>query len=261
MNSSSLLQVEQSLRSVGFSRYEVQIMVYLFRVKKADLKHISQETAISQSMAQAALNNLVRKGLVIGEAGQSDLYASCSADHFRAWLRDERQRHLEVYNRVEEDLDGFFEEVEESSWQPKVLYYEGHEGLKEIYDDILETGQDIYTCTDMTKLVSHFGEDYLEEFINTRIEKDMHLYTIRSKDADTRLKSGEEKRNQKSNGKRDELRTIKTLENLRLDGEVKVYGDKCAIIALSKNEQPIGFVFQSKEIARLMEDLLKHYFN
>lgn len=245
MNAAFSLQVEQSLRNLGFTRHEVKALVYLVRVKQATAKQLSREGTIPFTMAQSALANLERRSLVTVEQNGQDHYTFAGQEAFDRWLNEEQSKHQDIYAQAGKDMSQLFDSAKGDSWQPEVLFYEGRDGIREIYDDMLATGEDIYTCTDLEKLIGALSEEYIENFIQTRKEKNMKLYTIRSKRTNDLFSKQESMA-------ANELREIKVISDLKLDGEIKVYGKKSALVTLD-GDKPVGFVFSGGPIAKLMK--------
>jgi len=246
MNPSFTLQIEQSLRNLGFTRHEVKAFIYLIRKKQTNSRTLSRETAIPYSMTKAVLANLVRRELIKSElVNGHTLYSFTGEAAFRDWLTEEQAKHKSIYEKAEQDMSQFFSNAAHSQWQPEVLFYEGAEGIKEIYEDMLHTGEDIYTCTDVTKLLEILGEDYLKKFVATRKEKNICLYTIRSEDVNNIAAQTE-------GFDENELRKVKISGNTKLNGEIKVYGQKSALITF-EGDNPVGFVFSGGPTAELMK--------
>lgn len=256
MSSAYSLQFEQTLRKVGFTRHEIPLLVHLFRAKRATIKQLSRETALPFSMVQLGLTNLTRRELVVCHPGDEDQYEVCSFAKFKQWLTEEKQKNAQIYDTVEHELDHFQEQVEDNSWRPTVAYYEGAEGIKEIYDDMLATREEIYTCSDLKQLTQLLGHEYTEHFITERIKNGIQMYAIRSEEVDEAVKAEQAQRIKNGKTPADEMRETRTLPKLDLEGEIKIYGDKCAFVTFS-GETPVGFVFEGKAISKLMRDFFK----
>lgn len=253
MSAAFSFQFEQTLRKLGFTRHEIPILVNLFRAKKATAKQLSRDTAIPFSMVQLALTNLNRRKLVMTHTGDEDQYEAVSFTEFKKWLHEEKQKNARLYDDVEKDLDDFAEQVEDNSWQPTVQYFEGAEGIRDIYNDMKNTGEEIYTCTDLSQITELVGQDFMDEFVKHRVNKNIKIYGIRSKALHNKVK-------EKTNDK-EALREIKVVPEINCQGEIKIYGNKCAFITFSENKIPVGFVIESPAIKNLVLGLYKLCWN
>jgi len=241
MNAAFNLQIEQSLRNLGFTRHEVQALIYLIRVKKSTARKLSRETTIPYGMAKAVLTNLVRRDLVeVKSLGNNrEEYAFRGKEAFNQWLREAQQQHQSIYQQAEQDMSQFFENTEESQWQPEVLFYEGAEGIKEIYEDMLSTGKTLHSWIDLESIQATLG-DYMANFIEKRTEQKIETLAIMP----------ESRFNIEHDPNREEMRKIKWIKDLNINGEIRVYGDKVALMTFD-GAKPVGFVFQSKVMAKL----------
>ncbi len=246
----SPLQIRQSLKMVGFSDNEIKVLLYLFQKKKATPKEISHQTTVSFSMTQYALSNLSRKELVKclpSKKEAEECYELCSEEDFFNWLDEQKAKHEGIYDKAKKDVHNLMSMMQENSWQPSVLYYEGKEGIIEIYEDMLENAQkEIYSWLDIPRLKDVLG-DYLQKYIKKRVEKDITSYDIVP-----------ENEINKAYAQKNEKRKVKFIkkEKLPIDGEIRIYGDKVAVITFHE-KKPVGFVFQGEVVTALFKAIFK----
>lgn len=239
------LGFQQALKKIGFSMDEVKILGFLFHEKKANTKEISRQTTISYSASHYILLKLVRKGLLyhtMDQEAEEEIFEMCSKKEFFCWIDEQKKLNEEIYENAKLDLNAFLSKIIGSSWKPQILYYEGKEGIIEIYEDILATNRDIYSWLDIARIRESLGE-YLYEYIRKRIEKGIISHDIVPRNEEN-LK----------HFKQSENRKIKFVDSLPIDGELRIFGDKVAIITFDK-EKPIGLVLRGKLIARLFKTI------
>lgn len=242
MASDSPLHIEQSLKNLGFSKNETKVLIYLFQVKKASTEEVSRNTAITFASVQFSLSSLQRRGLIqVDSNGPDDQYQVCSKEAFDTWITEQREKHDALYEQAELDVGQFFSFVEEHSWQPGVQYYEGVDGIKEIYEDMLQVGQPLYSWIDLEEIENVLG-DYMDEFIDRRVEADIMTYAIMPKKL----------YNTSYDPDGVEKREVRWKSNLPLNGEIRIYGDKVAVMTFD-SDKPVGFVFQSALMTKLFK--------
>jgi sugar-specific transcriptional regulator TrmB len=243
----STLKIRQSLKTLGFSDNEIKVLLFLFRHKKATARDISRDTMISFSSTQYALSSIVSRGLAILLPTGEDLFEIVSEKVFWEWVDRQQQEHRGIYEEAKQDIVKFFSQVEDNSWKPDVTYYEGADGIRDIYEDMLETGEDIYCWTDLTQIYDVLG-DYAETFAKRRVEKGMKTYTIKPKK--------NVPNNPFANDPTRKDREMKLLADFPIDGEIRIYGDKVAIIQLN-SDRPVGFIFEGRWIRDLFESVFQ----
>ncbi|MCF7812778.1 hypothetical protein K9M59_04285 [Candidatus Gracilibacteria bacterium] len=247
----SSLQVRQALKNIGFSENEVKVLGFLFRKKKATAREISQYTAISFSTVQYILNNLVsRKIIRVSHIQEEDSFEICSEEKLMSWIDIQKSKNEKIYEDAKKDIHDFLDTIKESSWKPEISYFEGKEGVIEIYEDMLRTAEKtdkkIYSWLDIRKIYESLG-DYLFEYIEKRIEKNITSHDIAPKNK-MNLQHFEKNEN----------RSIKFVENLPIDGEIRIYGDKVAVITFDK-KKPVGFVFEGKIVTSLFKTIFQSH--
>jgi len=245
------LHFRQALIKLGFSENEIKILVFLWHKKKATAREISQKTALSFSATHFSLANLTVRGIVQCQAKNGeDCYEICSERDLLRWVDAQKEANGGIYDRAKLQIQSFLNEIKESSWKPEVMYYEGREGIVEIYEDMLHTGEDIYCCTDLVKIIDLLGSHYMNSFIKRRHEKGFHLYVIRPEKVHKVLCQ--------KGMKRDQSRHIKTVKNIDFYGDIRIYGDKIAFINF-EGEVPIGFIIQGGSSTHLFKKLFQFF--
>ncbi len=117
------------------------------------------------------------------------------------------------------------------------------EGIKEIYEDIIKTGEDIYTWTDIDRIYKTLGE-YMYEFIKKRVKKGITTYSIMPKN----------KMNLEHAKREHEKRKAKCIGNLPIDGEIRIYNNKVAVITYH-GKKPVGIVLQGQVITKMFRTI------
>jgi len=243
----SSLQVRQAFKSLGFSENEIKIISFLFRQKKSTAREISQTTAISFSSVQYGISNLTSREIVRCLPKKEDVFEICSEKDLFKWIEEQKENNKNVYENAKKDIHSFLLALQGSSWKPEVMYYEGKEGIINIYEDMIETGKDIYCWTDIQKIETLLGK-YMKEFIKNRVKNKIVTYAILPIN-DMNIKYAK---------KNEEKREVKLTKNLPIDGEIRIYGDNVAVITFEKTK-PIGFVFRGSIITNLFKSIFESY--
>jgi len=243
----SSLHIRQALKNLGFSDNEIKITTFLFYEKKATAREVSHKTAISFSSVQYTLTNLSNRGIIICHPGKpEDTYEVCSEKDLVRWIEQQKEVNQEIYDKAKKDIHDFISIVEGSTWKPDVLYYEGKEGIIELYEDMLQTAEkadkNIYSWLDIEKIYEIFG-DYLYEYIRKRMEKNIISNDILPKIGKNLQHS-----------KKEENRNVKFAKDLKINGQVRIYGTKVAVITFH-DKKPVGFVFEGKTIVKLFKSI------
>ncbi len=240
------LQTRQTLKMLGFSENEIRILFLLFQHRKLTTKEISQQSMLSFDTVHYALHSIEKRSLIHRTThNNEDTAEMISNDQFLLWIDDQKKQNSTVYDEAKEVIGSFLTMVQESTWKPNVLYFEGVQGVIDIYEDMLAQGQDIRGWTDIQKISETLGA-YMDEFIRKRIEKKITSYAIMPTNA----------LNEKY-AKKDQLRNVKFSKNLLINGEIRIYGDRVAVITFHA-EKPVGFVFSGEVMTTVFRGLFEH---
>jgi sugar-specific transcriptional regulator TrmB len=154
------------------------------------------------------------------------------------------QRAKERITKMEEMLPQMVALSNHLEKKPKIYFFEGLEGIKNIYQDSLQSGQEILTFTnpmDLEKVMGDFEQKYYEE----RLKRKINVKGIVANSA--------KGREAKLSGK-NLLRQVRLFEDHRyfVSNEVMIYGDKMAIYS---NKDQIGIVVQSKQMVETIRNI------
>jgi|GEM_PF-1183396 len=249
MMNSLPLQTRQTLKSLGFSDHECKVLLPLFSNKKMTTKEISNQTTLSFESVHYALHALEKKKLVErSRKGGEDTVYMCTRQEFLEWIEDQKSTNAEIYNDAKSSISTFLTTFAESAWKPEVMYFEGADGIREIYEDMIHEGKHIYSWTDIQKIYETLG-DYMHEFIKKRMKKKIRSYAIMP----INVMNSEY-------AKKSQMRDTTFSSDLEINGEVRVYGDKVAVITFHK-KKPVGFVFSGPLISSLFKGMFAHAWN
>lgn len=240
------LQTRQTLKMLGFTENESKILHSLFRHRKLTTTDISRETTLSFDSVHYSLHALERKGIVRrGTETGMDVVEVCSDTQFLEWIERQKERNESFYDDAKNAMQLFFTHVQESSWKPNIHYFEGRQGIVDIYDDMIATGKDIRGWTDIHKIQQTIGT-HMDEFIERRIKNKILSYAIMPKNP-VNLAYAE----------KNQLRDVKFSDNLPIAGEIRIFGDKVAVITFH-NEKPVGFVFSGNVITSVFRGVFEN---
>jgi sugar-specific transcriptional regulator TrmB len=241
----STLQVRQALKRLGFSDNEIKVLVFLFYAKKSTARNISRETAIAFSSIQYCLSNLLSRELVRVTPSAEDSFEIVSEKELFEWIDKAKEENEQIYDTSKNEIHNFLSIIQKKSWKPMVQYYEGREGIIEIYEDMLKIKGSLYSFIDLEAIDKLLG-NYMVDFINKRVEKNIRTYAIMPKN----------KFNLKHDPKGKEKREIKWVKELPLNGEIRIYDDNVAVMTFD-GEKPVGFVFSGNIITNLFKTVFQ----
>ena len=225
---------KESLKKIGLSENEIIVYVALLELGTSKVDLISKRTEMPRTTVYGLLNLLLNKGLVsyVIKSGIK-YYESISPDRL---LLVEKEKLKELEGIVPQ-LSLLQNTVGE---KPSIEKYEGKEGLKSVYEDMLKTGSSIYGYG-TTHLLLEILEFYIPNYMKQRAKKKIKSFIITEDSAQARKmkeRDGQEKR---------ETKFLFGLENTST--VTYIYGDKIAIVGLLK-KNPIGIIIKNDEFSK-----------
>ncbi len=162
-----------NLESLGLHGNDANTYSVLLNIRDATAYEISKKTGIHRGNVYDCLNRLVEKGLV-------SYVIKNKVKHYEA---AEPTRLLELLKERESALQGIIEKLREKE-KPvvQVKIFEGKKGLAQVYQDIINTGEDYYALGATGRIYETLESTY-ESFMKKRKEKKMKLYAIFDQDA------------------------------------------------------------------------------
>ena len=225
------------LEHIGLTRNEANVYLELLRAGSSMAKSIAKLTNMHRTSVYSCLQRLHRKGLVstIVEDGKT-YFEAVDPEKLLSLLKEREERLRTVLPELKKLKDTNFYTRHE------VQYFKGKQGLKTVFDDILQTGENYFGWgpeRDIENLLKHYFVYYVRE----RKRRKIHARVIYFED---------------SRGKeytRSPLIKIKYLPQSMYEPTAhRVYGDNVVIILLE--EDPLCIVIRNKAIA---ESYLNHF--
>lgn len=233
------MQLDKILSELGLSQKETKIYLAVLESGEAPLTQIAKNTAIPRTSCYGLIENLIEKGFVTYMVKRrKKYYFAENPDHL---LKQEEKKGA----LLKEALPRFKALYNISGVKPKIRFYEGVSGIKQILQEIINEKRDFLAITSIedanTILHGDFGD-----FIGQRIKHNLRVRLLTGRTpAALKLK--------KTDGQ--------SLRDTRfISGEYHFktanfkFGSKLAIISLKKN--PLGIVIEDDDIT----DTFKMYF-
>jgi sugar-specific transcriptional regulator TrmB len=216
----------EKLVPLGLTQTESKIYVTLIDLGRAQAGIISRKTGIHRRSVYDALERLIEKGLV----------SYIKENDKRFYVPENPQRLAELLKRTETDLNTLLPSLnvkfKEAKQKQETTFYRGVEGIKSIFDDQLNVGEDVFILG-AAKNAEEILKYYLGHYTTKRVAKKVKLHLIYA-------------------GKRSStpipLSEIKYLpDEFASPVSTNIYGDKVAIIIWGF--EPVAILIKNKEIA------------
>lgn len=237
---SELRKLADALGVLGASPNAVAFYLASYKAGRSTVGDVARSCGMDRSSAYIACDQLVEFGLVEEDvsAARKTVVAKPPSSVL-ARLRTEMRRLRRQYDEVESSMPELLAEFAASESRPVLRFYAGHDGLKQIVDDVLEHAQgEVLLFTNQRTEKNVFSSADHQEFIRERIRRGV---SIRVLAADT-----PEARDMRASDA-SLRRETRLVDGEPFTSETYIYGDNVAM--LSFDTDVVGFVVRSREFA------------
>ncbi|HEX7964002.1 MAG TPA: helix-turn-helix domain-containing protein [Candidatus Saccharimonadales bacterium] len=241
----SLLEL---LASIGLGRNEAATYEALLQIETVSIRKVAARTGINRGTTYEALKRLVAAGLVsVNKRGQREYYTAESPEKIYDLIRDKRRDLLDASALAKAVVPGLVAARPRPQGRPVVRYYEDDNGVVAILKDLLETcaaSETEYYCYSSSRIRQYLYRSF-PHFTERRIAAGVPVKVISVGDP----------------GEGAELAERKTLPATTADDAssyMLIYGDKVAVIAISKDLTPYGVVVEDADAAAMQRLLFRH---
>jgi len=163
--------IQKTLESLGLSEKEIMVYLKLLQVGASAASTLGDRTHIVRSTAQYTCQQLEKKGLVrMVQKGNIYIYTPEAPEKLLLLLGKQKQDLEKKEGQVGSIIGELKSMMNPSAVLPKVQFYEGEEGMIQLYERILELRQPIDSFEEAGELFELFP-DYPKEFVRKRIDR------------------------------------------------------------------------------------------
>lgn len=225
----------KSLDKLGFNHKEQDVYLALLQLEKASANQIAYKARIKRPTTYDILYRLVQEGFIAEtEENGKHLFAANPPENILR-LIEERKRELT------DDLPLLLSIYNTNAKKPKVAYFDGLDGIKQLFEDTLassKAGDEILAYV-AEESITHLGS-YNDDYIKRRAAKGINSRGI-AQDTPSIRKYTDQNEEQK--------RTTRLVDPklFPMKNEINIYANK--IIIATYTPEPFGILIESKEIA------------
>jgi len=239
-------QLKITLQTFGWSVKETDVYIGLLELGKGTVTEISRKAGINRTTGYDILSSLFQKS-VISVSGKEPKqeYAAESPAKITEYLE---KRILETEDQIKKSKEVVpeLELLYSKKNRPKIRFYEGKEGLQNVYEDTLTSSEAIRayaTVDDMHNALPN----YFPEYYKRRAQKNI---SIRAIVPETPI--GKERQIHDTEEKR-EIAFVPS-DKYYFSPEINIYDNK---VMIASWREKLGIIIESEEIADAMKKMFE----
>lgn len=233
--------IESKLMDLGLTEDEAKVYIALLELGGSYVSVVAKKAGIHRVNCYKILDDLVEKGLVNSFVKNQVKHYAVETPRILVQKQEEK---LDFAKRL---LPELFSITNSLAYKPKIQYYEGREGIKNIFEDTLTAQGELLGYTNLKDVPQIVTEDYLKNYARRKIEKGIKTRMLSpfSKDGLGYLKKHYPK---DFDPNLVEIFFINQAE-FPFEYEINIYGNKVAIISLNPTEL-MGMIIESPLYAK-----------
>jgi sugar-specific transcriptional regulator TrmB len=235
--------LNKELEKIGLSQKEANLYMAALELGQANIQQISKKSGIKRTTAYDIIESLKKKGLVSQFIkGKKVLFLA--ADPRK--LEDEVEEKKHVLKRIMPELLSMANAIDS---KPKVKFFEGLEGIKEVYKDTLHYPDGELLAWVSPDAIKAFDVDFLNDYyLPKRIDKKIWVRAIAPEVEQMKgYKEVDEKSLRKTRLADEQLFPLRV--------EINLYGkNKIAIMSF---DEKFGMIIESQRIFETLQSIFE----
>ncbi|MEI6660303.1 MAG: helix-turn-helix domain-containing protein [bacterium] len=233
-----------SLIKAGLSENESSVFLALLELGRGTVTQITRKAGLNRTTGYDVLDSLVSKGLasISGKEPRQE-YIAESPDRILNFIK----KNIEENNNQYENIKNILPELRSMHnvhGRPKVRFYEGIDGLKDVYEDTLTSHEEIRAYAAVDDMHAAMP-GYFSTYYERRSGKDIHIRAIIP---DTPVGKA-----RASNDKEEKRQTaLVPKDTYYFTPEINIYDNK---VMIASWKEKLGIIIESQEIADAMKKI------
>jgi len=236
--------IEKHLKAIGLSDNEVVCYLALLELGKGTVSEISRKGLLNRTTGYDILNRLVSKGLVsISGKEPKQEYMAESPDRLEVYISAELEKKQNELNEARSIIPKL-KSIHNVTGRPQIRFYEGKEGLKEVYEDTLSSSEEIRAYASVDDVHSALP-GYFPNYYKRRASKGIPIRAIFTDNVEGRELAKHDK---------EELRQSAFIpsDKYSFHPEINIYDNK---VMIASWREKLGIIIESTEIADAMKKI------
>ncbi len=235
--------LEKKLENLGLNPKEAKVYLALLELGEANIQSISKKSSVKRTTVYDVIDSLKEKGLVGSSVhGKKTFYFAEEPQSIINKIKEKERMAKEIMPELL-SIANLLEK------KPKIKFFEGEEGIKEVYLDTLNYPHSELVAWVTKEATDSFTSEFLHNhYLPQRIKKKIWVRAIASDDKAMQKYKKEDKKF---------LRQTKLVSNKKypFTVEINLYGDNK--IAIMSFKEKIGLIIESQKIYTTLKSIFE----
>jgi len=234
------------LEQLGLSEEEAKVYMAVLELGGSFVSAIAKKAKIHRVSCYHTLDKLVKKGIISSFTKDDIKYFSIDSPKILVNQIEEK------LHKAQKILPELLSITNTMAYKPKIQYYEGLRGIKNIFEDTLTAKDELLGYTNLAELPEVVTEEYLMDYAKAKIDKGIKTRMLSpiSKHA---LKYTKQYYPKGFDKNLVEIFFINPKEFM-FDYEINIYGNKVSLVSLNPDEL-MGMIIESPLYAKTQRSI------
>ena len=244
------MQLQQTLKKIGLEEKEAKVYLAALELGPTSIQNLARKSTVKRSTVYEMIKNLKKMGLISETTkGKRKLMIASEPENIKKSIAEKGKLLTSILPQLKSISNIGFT-------KPKIMFFEGKEGIKEIYRDTLKAKSKMALwISPIQDIVETVGEDFLIAYIDERVKQGIWIKSLHvsNKKVPT-YKYLDPKTYEKT------LRQVRfTPEDIDIPDTVAIYDNKVAV--MSSKKEGFGFIIESEDYMQTMKTLYEVIWN
>ena len=234
------MDIKKQLEQIGLGGKKAEVYLAVLQLGKATVMQIAKKARNKRPTTYDILEDLLAQNLVTQTFEGKKRY----------FVAEDPSNLKQIIAKQEAKIDQLLPELSSlynlTPHKPKIRYYEGVEGVRQIYEEYLKANQKtIYYFGSVKDEIELLGKEYMKDWVKRRIKQGIKIKAIRFKEKELPIKEFK-------HGKQ-YLRDLRffPFEIKEPFNNIVIFNNKVAIT--SSRKESYGVIIESAELATSMK--------
>lgn len=244
--------LEKVLKSLNLSEKEASVYLSSLRLGNSKISVIAKRAGLSRSTTYNILQKLFEKGFVKrADIANSQYFSPVPPSELVHILENKKEILDNKIEMVKAYMPQFEAVTSPQTVVPKVSFFEGPNGIKNIYGDILKKGdKETFAALSLDNAAPDIKKWMIKSFTPKKVKKNIFSKVI--------VSSKNSKSYEKLNKKHLRRSLVVSHKKYPFEVEIDVYdGNKTAFISYDESEM-MGVIIESSKIANTLKSLFSY---
>lgn len=231
-----------SLQKYGLSEKEAKVYITALQLGSAPGSSIARNCQENRATVYSILKELHKRWIVNEVKKNSVMYFSVVSPELLLKEMEDK------YSAFKDKIPELMAMADKFGNKPKVQFFEGIEGVKKMYEDLLTSEADILSFLGIEQTNKELLNYLYKDFLVRRIKNDIHAKVILPDTGENKRYAGIDKKAKK------ESRVITDPEFL-IEWEINLYWPNKVSIALFHDNEMSGLIIQSEKLYNTLKSI------